>query len=117
MASRLLTAIPKLASLDIEKSLTFFERLGFARRFESSSYGVAERDNVAIHFWLCSDPRTPTETGCRIAVEGIDELFEAYAQLNVVHPNGGLEQKPWGLREFSITDTDGTLVTFQEAAV
>jgi hypothetical protein len=112
---RLISAIPKLASLDIARSLSFFERLGFSRKFASSSYGVAERDGVAIHFWCCSDPRIPTETGCRIAVEGIDELFEAYSKLNVVHPNGVLEAKPWGVREFSIVEVDGNLVTFQQA--
>ena len=116
MTSRLISAIPKLASLDIEKSLAFFERLGFARKFASSTYGVAERDSVAIHFWLCSDPRIPTETGCRVTVEGIDELFASYEALKVVHPNGRLEMKPWGVREFSIHDADGNLVTFQQAA-
>jgi len=111
---RLISAIPKLASLDIAKSLAFFERLGFSRRFASSNYGVAERDGVAIHFWLCSEPRIPRETGCRIAVEGIEELFETYASLGVLHPNGNLESKPWGVREFSILDGDGNLVTFQQ---
>lgn len=115
MTSKLVSAIPKLASLDMERSLTFFERLGFRRKFSSADYGVVERDGVAIHFWRCSDQRIPTETGCRIIVEGIDELFQNYSSLGVVHPNGHLETKPWG-REFSIMDTDGNLVTFQQAA-
>ena len=117
MTARLIAAIPKLASLDIERSLTFFERLGFKRLHASREYGVARRDSVSIHFWLCSDARTPTETGCRITVEGIDELFATFSKLGVVHPNGQLESKPWGSREFSILDNDGNLVTFNEAAV
>ena len=117
MPPRLISAIPKLASLDIAKSLSFFERLGFISKFSSSTYGVAERDGVVIHFWLCSDARIPSETGCRITVVGIDELFETYARLNIVHSNGSLETKPWGVREFSILDVDGNLVTFQQAAV
>ena len=116
MTSKLVSAIPKLASLDIEKSLAFFERLGFRRKFSSANYGVVERDGVAIHFWHCSDPRIPAETGCRVIVEGIDELFQDYSGVGVVHPNGRLETRPWG-REFSIMDTDGNLVTFQQAAV
>jgi hypothetical protein len=116
MTSRLIAAIPKLASLDIERSLAFFERLGFTRLHASREYGVARRDSVSIHFWLCSDPRTPTETGCRVSVEGIDELFQDFSKLGVIHPSGGLESKPWGGREFSILDTDGNLVTFNEAA-
>ena len=117
MTPRLIAAIPKLASLDIERSLTFFERLGFKRLHASPEYGVVRRDNVSIHFWLCSDARTPKETGCRISVEGIDELFETFSRLGVIHSNGRLASKPWGSREFSILDTDGNLVTFSEAAI
>ena len=114
-APRLVGAIPKLASLDIEESLAFFERLGFRRTFCTADYGVVERDGVAIHFWHCDDPRIPAATGCRIVVSGVDELFEAYSRLGVIHPNGQLETKPWGQREFSILDRYGNLVTFQEA--
>jgi hypothetical protein len=117
VTARLIAAIPKLASLDVERSMSFFERLGFQRLHSSPEYGVARRDNVSVHFWLCHDPRIPTETGCRISVEGIDDLFDSYDKLGVIHPNGRLESKPWGTREFSILDTDGNLVTFNEAAV
>jgi hypothetical protein len=90
MPSRLKAAIPKLASLNIERSVAFFERLGFARRYFDKDYGIVERDGVQLHFWLCVDPRIPKETGCRITVEGIDGLFEAYAAEAVIHPNGRL---------------------------
>lgn len=114
MPARLLAAIPKLASLDIERSLSFFERLGFKRRGSHPDYGMIERDDVQIHFWRCQDPRIPTETACRIAVDGIEQLFEAYSKLGVIHPNGSLEAKPWGVSEFSLLDPDGNLITFQQ---
>jgi len=117
MSSRLVAAIPKLASLNIERSVAFFERLGFKCLYASDDYGVMRRDDVSVHFWLCSDARTPKETGCRISVEGIDWLFQTYSELGVVHPNGQLESKPWGSREFSVLDSDGNLITFNEAAV
>lgn len=115
MSSRLIAAIPKLASLDIDRSVAFFERLGFAHRYSDRQYGIVERDDVQIHFWLCRDLRIPKETGCRITVEGIDDLFQAYSSESVIHPNGPLELKPWGVREFSILDIDGNLITFQQA--
>ena len=114
MQARLLAAIPKLASLDIERSLAFFERLGFRRRGAHPDYGMVERDGVQVHFWLCHDPHVPTQTACRIAVDGIDALYHAYSSLDVIHPNGRLEGKPWGVREFSVLDPDGNLVTFQQ---
>src|SRR3954471_4344407 len=70
MPSRLKAAIPKLASLNIERSVAFFERLGFARRYFDKDYGIVERDGVQLHFWLCADPSIPKETACRIEVEG-----------------------------------------------
>jgi catechol 2,3-dioxygenase-like lactoylglutathione lyase family enzyme len=111
---RLIAAIPKLASLDIERSLAFMQKLGFTRHGNHPDYGIAERDGVQVHFWLCDDPRIPNETGCRMEVEGIDTLFQAYSALGVIHPNGSLADQPWGVREFSILDPDGNLLTFQQ---
>ncbi|HEX2544562.1 MAG TPA: VOC family protein [Ramlibacter sp.] len=114
--ARLVSAIPKLASLDIERSLAFFEKLGFRRRGSYPDYGMIERDGVQIHFWLCTDARIPRETGCRIAVQGIETMFEACSELGIIHPNGTLEGKPWGVAEFSVLDPDGNLITFQQPA-
>lgn len=116
MPARLVAAIPKLASLDIERSLAFFEGLGFSRRGSHPDCGIIERDGVQIHFWLCQDARIPKETACRIAVDGIEQLFQAYSEKCVIHPDGSLAVKPWGVWEFSILDTDGNLITFQQPA-
>lgn len=116
MYPRLIAAIPKLASLDVERSLAFFEGLGFGRKGSYPDYGIVERDGVQIHFWLCTDARIPRETACRITVEGIEELFQTFSAKGVIHPNGSLALKPWGVWEFSVLDPDGNLVTFQQAA-
>lgn len=115
MSSRLITAIPKLASLDIERSVAFFERLGFRRLGVSyPDYGMVGCDGAQIHFWLCSDRRIAENTACRIEVEGIEELYARYVAMDVIHPNGALAFKPWGVWEFSVLDPDGNLVTFQQ---
>ncbi len=116
MSSRLIAAIPKLASLDIERTLAFFKKLGFKRGGSYPDYGIVVRDGVQIHFWLCQDARIPRETACRIAVEGIESLYMDLSPLGVIHPNGALEAKPWGVLEFSVLDPDGNLVTFQQPA-
>lgn len=110
----MVAASPKLASLDIERSLAFCEALGFRRIHAASDYGVVRRDDVSLHFWLCSDPRIPKETGCRITVAEIDALASQLSTLGLIHPNGQLASKPWGMREVSILDVDGNLVTFAE---
>jgi hypothetical protein len=109
-----ISTVPKLASLDIQRSIAFFEKLGFAKSTRYPDYAIVEQDGVQIHFWLCTDPAVPKATGCRINVSGIDELFATYSKLGVIHPNDPLTLKPCGLREFSILDVDGNLVTFAE---
>lgn len=40
-------------------------------------------------------------------------LHEAFEDITI-HPNGSLETKPWGMKEFSLLDPNGTLLTFGE---
>ncbi|MES2317904.1 MAG: VOC family protein [Pseudomonadota bacterium] len=112
MHAWLKTAIPKLASMDIERSVKFFEALGFTRIAVYPAVAIVTRDNVDIHFWLTDNPDIPNATGCRVNVEGIDALYQEYLPLNIVHPNDPLGDKPWGLREFSILDIDNNILTF-----
>jgi hypothetical protein len=112
MHAWLKTAIPKLASLDIERSVAFFERLGFKRIAVHPTVAMVCRDDVDIHFWLTDNPDIPHATGCRVNVDGIADLYDEYLPLNIVHPNDPLGDKPWGMREFSILDVDGNIVTF-----
>ena len=109
-----INAIPKLASMDIQRSIAFYEKLGFTQFAHYPDYAIVAQDGVQIHFWLCTDPAVPKATSCRINVSSIDELFASYSKLVVIHPNNPLTLKPWGLREFSILDVDGNLVTFAE---
>ncbi len=109
-----ISAIPKLASLDIQRSIAFFERLGFTKAAHYPDYGIVLQDAVEIHFWLCTDSAIPRATGCRINVLDIEALFANYLKLGIIHPNDPLSLKPWGLHEFSILDVDGNLVTFGE---
>lgn len=112
MHAWLKTAIPKLASLNIERSVTFFEALGFTRVAVLPTLAMVSRDDVDIHFWLTDNPEIPNTTGCRAYVEGIDALYQSYLPLNIIHPDDPLGDKPWGMREFSILDLDGNVLTF-----
>lgn len=114
LPARLRAAMPKLASLDTGRSVAFFERLGFQRRYLDADYAIVSRDGVQLHFWRCDDARIPRETGCRVAVEGIEALYADFSAQQVIHPNGPLALKPWGIHEFSILDPDGNLLTFQQ---
>ena len=115
MGSKLLLGIPVLPSLDIGRTLVFYEsKLGFKRHIESDDYAGVERDGVQIHFWLCRDAEIPANSSCRINVSGVDALHAACAAEGIVHEKGGLAPKPWGFREFSVVDPDRNLVVLAE---
>jgi hypothetical protein len=45
-------------------------------------------------------------------VNEIDTLYKAFHDLQIIHPNGSLESKPWGMRQFSILDNSGNIISF-----
>lgn len=109
------SAVPVLASLNIAQSVRFYtSRLDFRCRHEEDEYGIVVRDDVEIHFWLCSDRNIAEQTSCRIRVDGVRDLFGSWEHEDFIHPNAKLETKPWGLTEFGIIDVFGNLIVFFE---
>jgi catechol 2,3-dioxygenase-like lactoylglutathione lyase family enzyme len=110
--------IPKFPAADVQLALAFYEqKLGFVRLFDYGDYAAVERDNLEIHLWACDDKRLAENTGCRVGVTDIEELYAEYQQADVIHPNGALEEKPWGMKEFVALDMDGNaLFFFEESA-
>jgi hypothetical protein len=43
-----------------------------------------------------------------VQVDGIAALYEHCQARQVVHPDGGLREQPWGTREFIILDPTAT---------
>jgi uncharacterized glyoxalase superfamily protein PhnB len=109
-----LSATPVLASLDIGRSVSFYESaFGFERVYcEQGVYGIVRGDAIQLHFWACSDPLIAQATSCRLRVDDIDALYARCRALGIVHPKAALESKPWGSREFAALDPDGNLLTF-----
>ena len=116
METKLLKAIPVLATLNIERSIQFFvSNLGFTSVYaEQGTYGIVERDGCEVHFWPCDEAHLAENTSCRINVLGVADLFAAAMQKGIVHPNGLLTKKPWGSSEFTVLDPDGNGVTFAQ---
>ena len=114
--TRLTSASPVLASLDIERTVAFYcSKLGFEKvHVQQDAWGVVARDGIQLHFWPCSDRAIAESTSCRVNVAGIDGLYRELQAQGVIHPNAPLESKPWGTREFGVLDLDGNLITFAE---
>ena len=55
------------------------------------------------------------QTMVRLAVSGIEAMYVEFQKRGgKVHPNGPLQTKPWGPKEFGAIDPNGVSVTFQE---
>lgn len=107
-------AVPVLASLDIFKTVDFYQKkLGFDRvGWKDENYAVIGRDKIEIHFWKCKNKIFPENTSCYIHVNNVDGLYKEMMASGVVHPNGPLQDQPWGMREFAILDGDGNMIKF-----
>lgn len=102
---------PSSPAKDIESAISFYEqKLGF----NANGYGGVTRGPVEILFYQTDDSKLGEWTSFRIQVETIDALYEEYELQDVIHPNGKLDVKPWGTKEFCILDQDGVCITFFE---
>ena len=116
----MLTAVhPKLPMRD--KTITrdyYVEQLGF-QQFggDYEDYLMVERDHIQLHFFLFKEIDPKENYGqLYIRTNDIEGLYQSLLQKKVaIHPNGPLQVKPWGQKEFSLLDPDNNLLTFGEA--
>lgn len=127
---RLTAAVPVLPVRDVRHAADFYvAQLGFTLAYADGGYAVLVRNGVEVHLWAATDDawqqpgrKNPVVSGaesflagtgsCRIRVDGIELLHEACRAAGIVHPNGRLANKPYGLTEFAVLDGDGNLLTF-----
>ena len=102
-------AIPMLASLDIAASLDYFNKLGFETHNFGDSYGIAVREHIEIHFWLCTDKHVAENTSCYVRVNDIHALHADLARRADV---GEVVETSWGMDELYVWDPTGSLVKF-----
>ncbi|WP_109301373.1 VOC family protein [Aquimarina sp. AU474] len=108
---------PKLPMRD--KSVTrefYLNRLGF-KEFGSADfdgYLMIEKDQIQIHFFEFKELNPKENYGqVYIRTDNIEEFYKSLLDKQTeIHPNGKLETKPWGQREFALLDPDNNLLTF-----
>ena len=107
-------AAPVLPCLNMVETVKFYQNLGF-ETYMYSGYLVASFQRIELHFWETDDVHVTTNSGCYIHVQGIEEFYNLYKEQGIIHPQGHLETKPWGMKEFALLDTSGNLIRFGEA--
>jgi hypothetical protein len=111
---------PKLPMRD--KNLTrefYINKLGF-KEFGSADYEgylMIEKDRIQIHFFEFKELDPKENYGqVYIRTNSIDDFYQSLLDKKTsIHPNGKLEIKIWGQKEFSVLDPDSNLLTFGQS--
>ena len=103
-----------------DKTLTkhyYVNRLGFEERGDYGDYLLLSKDNIEIHFFEFKELDPNTNYGqVYIRTNNIETLYQSCLDNKVkIHPNGNLEVKPWGQKEFALLDPDYNLLTFGQS--
>ena len=100
--------VPIVPCSDLDASQAFYEKLGFTLKSDWVHYGyriLVDSHGSGIHLtrteagWL--DPERNAH-GIYLYTSAVEEIA---AGLGLV-----VETKPWGMKEFAVSDPDGTLV-------
>ena len=111
---------PKLPMRDKNVTREFYiNKLGF-KVFGSADfdgYLMLEKDQIQIHFFEFKEVNPKENYGqVYIRTDNIDSFYQALLDYKTtIHPNGPLETKPWGQKEFSVLDPDNNLLTFGQS--
>jgi catechol 2,3-dioxygenase-like lactoylglutathione lyase family enzyme len=111
---------PKLPMRNKTATKDFYvNKLGF-RNVGSSDYDgylMVEKDNIEIHFFEFNEIDTKGNyAGVYIRTDDIDNLYQSLLDNKIsIHPNGALETKPHGQKEFALLDPDNNLLTFGQS--
>ena len=107
---------------DMEKAIAFYEQcLGFTKTHQEGNpihMPIVEKDNAKIFLIKNGDSKLAESTALRIYVNNLEKYYtELQAKgEEIIHPNGKLETKPWGMKEFAVLDPAGVCLTFYELA-
>jgi len=109
---------PKLPMRDKTITRDFYVyQLGFKEIGDYDGYLMVQKDHIEIHFFEFKELDPKENYGqVYIRTNNVDDLYQSLHDNNTkIHPNGTLQVKPWGQKEFSILDPDTNLLTFGQA--
>jgi catechol 2,3-dioxygenase-like lactoylglutathione lyase family enzyme len=97
----------------------YINKLGFkvVGTVDYDGYLMIEKDQIQIHFFEFKELDPKENYGqVYIRTDNIDSFYQSLLDnKTTIHPNGPLETKPWGQREFAILDPDNNLLTFGQS--
>ena len=115
MVPSLTRVAPELPVNDLADSVRHYEeKLGFrvAMLMPEGDYAIVERDGVALHLFQNHAGRQ-SAASIHVFVAGLDALH-AELQARGAQLTQGIIRKPWGNRDFRVTDASGNVIKFTE---
>lgn len=111
------SVIPKLPFINKQQTIDFYHKLGFIVNADYTDYVIMNSNRTELHFFsfpgLLPDK---SDFMMYLRVQSIDAFYQDVQEKDVaIHQNGKLTVKPWKQKEFSVTDPNGTLLTFGQA--
>jgi hypothetical protein len=109
---------PKLPMRDKNATKDFYlNKLEFTELGDYGDYLMIKKDSIEIHFFEFKDLDPKENYGqVYIRTNDIDNLYQSLLDNKIgIHPNGKLQTKPWGQKEFSMLDPDRNLLTFGQS--
>jgi hydroxymethylpyrimidine/phosphomethylpyrimidine kinase len=115
------TSTPTLPVVDMADSIEFYERAGFGVRLyrededdPGEGFAFVEYDGVSVFDldFIAIDPDR-NGAGCYLVVQEADEW---HARMNAEGlPVTSIEDQPWGMREYTLTDPSGNRIRIGRA--
>ncbi len=104
----------KTATRDFYINKLDFEEFG---SIDFDGYLMVQKDNIQIHFFEFKGLDPKENYGqVYIRTDDIDKYYQTLLDKKAsIHPNGHLQIKPWGQREFALLDPDNNLITFGQS--
>ena len=110
---------PKLPMIDQTKTKEYYLRLGFHQvsEVDFEGYLMMGKDEIELHFFEFKNLNAAENYGqVYLRTNAIEELYQNFIKSGIeIHPNGHLEAKPWGQKEFAMLDPDNNLLTFGQS--
>ena len=112
---RLSRIAPEIPVSNVREAMDYYERkLGFriAMEMPAGDYAIVERDDIALHLFQ-DDVRSHSPVGIHIFTRDLDQLHEEVVQRGA-RVSQEIIRKPWGNRDFRVTDDWGNEIKFTE---
>src|SRR4051794_26302482 len=94
----------------------YIDRLGFDRDFTAPGWEFLSFGMFKVMLGECTDAMTAEATGdhswfAHTLIENVDDVYAEFTERGA-QILSRIENKPWGIREFSVVTPDGHRITF-----